>query len=189
MGHASIEVPMRVLAWCLMPNHFHLVLWPQEDGDVSQWMHWLLNTHVRRYHQHYHSSGHIWQGRFKGFAIEEDEHLLRALRYVERNALRAGLVRRAEQWPYSSLCLLAAGEAMPPYWHEGPVRRPAKWIDWVNKPITEAELAELRTCVQRGRPYGAGPWQEAMAARLGVEASLRPRGRPRKTTDEKDVDK
>jgi putative transposase len=180
MAHASIEVPMRVLAWILLPNHFHLVLWPYEDGDMSQWMHWLQNTHVRRYHQHYHSSGHLWQGRYKAFVIEHDEHLLRVLRYVERNALRASLVRRAEYWPYSSLYIDVEGEAKPAYWHAGPVCRPPAWVDWVNEPMTEAELAVVRTCVQRNRPYGSAPWQRTIAAQLGIEASLRPRGRPRK---------
>src|SRR5271157_2038460 len=67
MAEASLRHPMRVLAYCLMPNHFHLILWPARDGDLSRWMHWLLTTHVRRYQRHYHSSGHIWQGRFKAF--------------------------------------------------------------------------------------------------------------------------
>jgi len=64
IGHACIEIPMPVLGFCLLPNHFHLAVWPKEDGDLSRCMHWVLNTHVRRYHQHYHTSGHIWQGRF-----------------------------------------------------------------------------------------------------------------------------
>jgi len=72
-----------------MPNHFHLVLWPHKDGDLSRWMQWLLTAHVRRYHKHYASSGHVWQGRFKAFPIEEDDHLLTVLRYVERNPHRA----------------------------------------------------------------------------------------------------
>ncbi len=180
LAHACIEVPMRVLAWCLMPNHFHLVLWPHAENDLSRWMHWLLNTHVRRYHRHYHSSGHLWQGRFKAFAIAHDEHLLTVLRYVERNALRAGLVERAEQWPWSSLPWWCGREAKPPYWHEGPVPRPASWVEWVNEPASVAELQRVRQCVQRSRPYGQQAWQRLMAARLGVEASLRPRGRPRK---------
>src|SRR3954451_10200613 len=75
IGHACVETPMPVFAYCLMPSHFHLVVRPKEDGDLSPWMHWLLNAHVRRYHQHYHGSGHIWQGRFKAFPIEADDHL------------------------------------------------------------------------------------------------------------------
>ncbi|HEU5116465.1 MAG TPA: transposase, partial [Isosphaeraceae bacterium] len=62
---AQKRLPMRVLGYCLMPNHFHLVLRPHHDGDLSRWMQWLLTTHVRRYRRHYGSSGHVWQGRFK----------------------------------------------------------------------------------------------------------------------------
>ena len=123
-----------------MPNHFHLVLWPLEEGDLSRWMHWPLHTHVRRYHRHHGSSGHLWQGRFKAFPIEHDEHLLTVLRYAECNALRAGLVQRAEQWEWSSLAYREATGDRPIYWHEGPVPRPQPWIDWVNEPATEAEL-------------------------------------------------
>ncbi len=86
-----------------MPNHFHLALWPRADGDLSRWMHWILTTHVRRYLCHYGSSGHVWQGRFKASPIQDDDHLRVVLRYIERNPLRAGLVERAESWPWSSL--------------------------------------------------------------------------------------
>jgi putative transposase len=144
-------------------------------------MHWLCNTHVRRYHKHHKSSGHIWQGRFKAFPIEHDEHLLTVLRYVERNALRAGLVKRAELWPWCSVTCGAAGDDRPVFWHKGPIKRHAEWIDWVNAPATEAELARIRECITRGRPYGHEAWQRLTAGRLGLESTLRPRGRPRKT--------
>src|SRR5271157_2913573 len=109
IAEASLRNPMRVLAYCLMSNHFHLALWPAKDGDVSRWMHWLLTTHVRRYKRHYHSSGHIWQGRFKAFPVQEDDHLRAVLRYVERNPLRAALVERAEDGTWSSLHGASAG--------------------------------------------------------------------------------
>ena len=76
LKEASERVPMRLLAYCLMPNHFHLAVWPYCDGDLSRWMQWLLTSHVRRYHRWHKSSGHVWQGRFKTFPIEQDEHLL-----------------------------------------------------------------------------------------------------------------
>jgi putative transposase len=97
------RLPMRIVGFCLMPNHFHMVLWPHNDGDLGRFMQWLLTSHVRRYHRHYKSSGHVWQGRFKAFPIQQDEHLLAVLRYVERNPLRARLVKRAENWNWSSL--------------------------------------------------------------------------------------
>jgi putative transposase len=180
LGHACQELPMRVLGLCLMPNHFHLVLWPHRDGDLSRWMHWLLNAHVRRYHQHYHSSGHLWQGRFKAFPIASDEHLLTVLRYVERNPVRAGLVERAEYWPWSSAQWWRPGSRCPVYGAVGPVPRPSDWLGWVNQPLTEAELRAVRNSVDRGAPFGPEKWVREAADRLGLQATLRPKGRPRK---------
>jgi putative transposase len=179
MAEASIRIPMRVLAYCLMPNHFHLALWPHYDGDLSRWMHWLLTTHVRRYLRHYRSSGHVWQGRFKAFPTQEDEHLLAVLRYIERNPLRAGLVQRAEDWEWSSLRWLATPERSPVRLEPGTVPRGSAWLDGVNAPTSETEVERVRECVRRDRPFGADAWTRATAVRLGLESSLRPPGRPR----------
>jgi putative transposase len=172
---------MPVLAFCLLPNHFHLVVWPKEDGDLSRWMHWVLITHVRRYHQHYHTSGHIWQGRFEAFPIEEDEHSLTILRHAERNPVRANLVRRAEQWPWSSAQLWQDETAPPNYRAAGPLKRPRCWLDWVNQALTPDELEAVRQCVNRGASFGSADWMEKTAKRLGLQSTLRPRGRRRKT--------
>ena len=172
--------PMRVLAYALMPNHFHLVLWPRQDGALSQWMQWLLTAHVRRYHRHYHGSGHVWQGRFKAFPIQQDEHLLTVLRYVERNPLRAKLVRRAENWPWSSLHWRQEKQRLM-FLDEGPVPRPRNWLARVNAAETTAELEAVRRSIARGAPYGSRVWTQRAAVRLGLGPSLRPRGRPRKT--------
>jgi putative transposase len=106
---ACERLRMRIVGYCLMPNHCHLVLWPYGDGDLGRWMQWLMTAHVRRYHRHYGGSGHVWQGRFKAFPIQQDAHFLTLLRYAERNALRAKLVRRAEDWTWSSLRQRSAG--------------------------------------------------------------------------------
>jgi putative transposase len=160
-----------------MPNHFHLLLWPRRDNDLSDYMMWLSTAHVRRYHKHYHSTGHVWQGRFRAFPIQEDDHLLTVLRYIERNPVRANLVELAQDWRWSSAALL-----QPPALtlDPGPVPRPANWLEHVNEPQTEAEVERLRECLRRGRPYGASAWMMQTATRLGLEASLRPLGRPRK---------
>ncbi len=173
------RLPMRVLSYCLMPNHFHLVLWPHGDRDLGRWMQWLMTSHVRRYHRHYESSGHVWQGRFKAFPIQQDDHLQTVLRYVERNPLRAQLVIRAENWLWSSLAA-RRGRSVPDFLHPGPVPRPKQWLRWVNRPLTDAELAAMQNCIQRGAPYGHSQWQRTTASRLGLESSLQPRGRPRK---------
>jgi len=171
--------PMRILGWCLMPNHFHLVLRPYEDGDLGRWMQWFSTAHVRRYHSHYHSSGHIWQGRFKAFPIQADEHLLTVLRYVERNALRAGLVERAEDWRWTSLALRSL-KPVPTILSPSPVKLPGNWTAIVNRAQRAAEEKAVRHSVQRGTPFGGERWTSATAARLNLESSLRPRGRPRK---------
>ncbi|MDP9173653.1 MAG: transposase, partial [Planctomycetota bacterium] len=100
MLEAMARTPTRLLGWCLMPNHWHMVLWPREDGELSAFVRWLTHTHTQRWHAHHRSAGqgHVYQGRFKSFPIQRDEHLLTVLRYVERNPVRAARVARAEAW-------------------------------------------------------------------------------------------
>ena len=142
---------MRILGYCLMSNHFHLALWPRHDGDLSRFMQWLLTAHVRRYHGHYQSSGHVWQGRFKAFPIQQDEHLVTVLRYIERNPLWAGLVTRADDWLWSSMHERTGKSAVVP---ASPVALPKEWLNWVNAPMTDAEVDALRRSVNRGTPFG-----------------------------------
>jgi putative transposase len=176
---ASSRLPLDMLSACLMPNHIHLVLRPRGNGDLGRWMQWLLTAHVRRHHRRYGSSGHVWQGRFKAFPIQQDAHLLQVMRYVERNALRANLVGRAEDWQWGSLAWRLAGYPGS-FLTSPPVPLPHDWLDRVNAPESSAEVAALRHSVNRGAPFGNADWIEATAACLGLESSLRPRGRPRK---------
>ena len=178
VARAHQRIPVRVLAWCLMPNHFHFVLWPREDGDMSSWMHWLLTCHVKSYHDRYGTSGRVWQGRFKSFAIEDDLHLLRVLRYVDQNPLRAKLVGRAEEWSWSSLSPWIE-DRLPSFWNPGPVSRPSNWDHLVNTELAPEELKCIRQCVNKERPYGSDSWTLATAARLDLMWTLRGPGRPR----------
>jgi putative transposase len=173
----------RLLAYCLMPNHWHLMVWPQEDGELSRFVGWLTLTHTQRWHAHRGTtgSGHLYQGRFKSFPIQQDEHYYTVARYVERNAQRANLCRRAEAWPYGSLHRWLRGSAddkrLLAAW---PLPRKPSWTDHVNAPQTEAELAALRRSVHRGSPFGDESWQLETVDRLGLESTLRPQGRPKK---------
>jgi putative transposase len=184
LSETQERVPLRILAWCLMPNHWHLVLWPTKDGQLGQFMQRLTTTHVRRWRLYRHSvgHGHLYQGTYKSFPVEADDHFYVVCRYAERNSLRAGLVRRAEDWHWSSLGAVlyppAADEA--PTLATWPVPRPRKWIEHVNQPQTEAELEALRVSIQRGRPFGNATWQKRTAKRLGLESTFSSRGRPRK---------
>jgi putative transposase len=175
--------PVRVVGYCVMPTHWHLVLWPAADGELTSFLRWLTLTHSVRWHKHYHStgSGHVYQSRFKAFPVAEDDHLLTVLRYVERNPLRAGLVTRAEAWPWSSLaCRAGRDDDAPRRLHSGPVPLGTDWVRRVNEAQTEGELEALRRSVARGRPYGPEDWVERVVGQLGLESSVRPRGRPRK---------
>ncbi len=187
LAEALEHVPgMRLLAYCLMPNHWHLILWPPRDGELSDFGHWLTLTHTQRWRAHYHDvgAGHLYQGRFKSFPVAQDEHFLQVCRYVERNALRAQLVRQAERWRWSSLWRRQHPETVSPCLHDWPVVVSRNWVEEVNRPQTEAELEALRRSVRRGQPFGAEPWARAVAAQLGLESTLRARGRPRKPIGE-----
>lgn len=180
----SLErIPLRILAFCIMPNHWHFVVWPTADDEVSRFMHLLTLTHAGRWHAAHGSTGTgaLYQGRFKSFPMQSDDHLLRACRYVERNALRAGLVSRAEDWPWGSLFRRVNGDR-PRILSPGPVPLPDDWTQRVNAPETEAELAALRRCSQRGVPFGSPSWTREIAAKWDLLSTLRPRGRPRKGT-------
>jgi putative transposase len=173
---------VRLLSYSLMPNHWHLVVWPREDGDLSRFMAWLTLTHTQRWKIHYGcvGLGHLYQGRFKSFPIEVDEHFLIVCRYVERNALRAKLVERAEDWRWCSFWRRESGdEALREMLAEWPVERPADWVQMCNSAQTDAEEAELRASVKRGRPYGGEKWVAKMAGEMGLASTLRKPGRPR----------
>lgn len=182
LKQANERLPMRIIAHCLMPNHFHLVLWPHHDGDLSSWMQWLMTSHVRRYHRHYNSSGHVWQGRFKAFPIQQDDHLLSVIRYVERNPVRSKTipVRKAERWPWSSVSTVTPPDVELPTLHPGPAPRDEGWLAHVNQSLTEEELNAIHECISRGKPFGSERWTKMTAKKLGLESSLRSRGRPRK---------
>jgi putative transposase len=146
---------VRVFAYALMPNHWHLVLWVTDHEELSRSMHWLGTTHAQRWRAVKGSSGRgaVYQGRFKAIAVQCDSHFLRVCRYVERNPLRARLVARAEDWPWSSASPEAMAAGSPPL-ADWPVARPEPWLDELNQPEPAKELRELRLCVVKGAPFG-----------------------------------
>lgn len=168
-----------IFAYSLMPNHWHLLLSPQADGALSRFMHWLTTTHARRWQTAHDTDGQgaVYQGRFKAIPVANDHHFLWVCRYVERNPLRASLVPRAEDWPWSSL---RYAEGIRPKWlSTWPVTRPADWASHVNTPQTRAELENFRDAMRKGEPFGEEEWKRVVMARMGM-ASRRNRGRPPK---------
>jgi len=176
---AKKRYPLDIFAYCLMPNHFHIVVRPFQANYLSKWMQWLMTSHVRRYHRHYKTTGHIWQGRFKSFIIQKDEHLLTVLRYVERNPVRARLVFSAKDWNWSSHKERISEESEKVI-DNIPINLPNEWSKYVDEPLTEKELEKLRQSVIRQSPFGNVEWQKRISQKLGLEHTLKPRGRPRK---------
>ena len=134
LGEAVDRFEMRMLAFCIMRNHWHLVLWPDEEVSLSAFMHWLTSTHVRRYHAHYQltGTGHLYQARYRNDVCRDDRGVLAVMRYVEGNPLAAGLVRQAQDWPWSSLRLRVTGEDRG-LLVDGPIPLPSNWTAFVNE--------------------------------------------------------
>ncbi|MCC7408341.1 MAG: transposase [Phycisphaeraceae bacterium] len=182
MEEGRQRVGARILAYCLMPNHWHIVLWPRRAEDLSDYFRWVSTTHVRRWRAHRKTAGegHLYQGRFKSFPIQQDSHLLTAMRYVEANPVRAGLVKRAEDWPYSSLWAGDCPAECRVTLDAPPVPRPSNWRTLVNRPLPPSDLEPLQISVNRGRPYGGDRWISSAAKTMNLASTLRGPGRPRK---------
>ena len=170
---------IKIFAYCLMPNHFHMVVLPTQAKELGKLMQWLMTSYVRRYHRNYGTSGHIWQGRYKSFIIQESAYLLTVLRYVEGNPVRAGLVNSAKEWLWSSHREII-GEEPRSLIDKLPIELPQEWSKYVDEPLTDKELEKLHQSVNRQSPYGTPMWQMRVAKEVGLESTLRPWGRPRK---------
>ncbi|CAA6827245.1 MAG: Transposase [uncultured Sulfurovum sp.] len=173
-------------AYCLMPNHFHLLLVPKEEKSLSRLMQWVMTSHVRYYHKKNKTSGHIWQGRYKSFMVEYPKgisslrsgqsYYLTLIRYIEANASRAKLVKRAEEWSYGSL--QERVEKVRTILSEPYIELYDEWVKYVNQPLKEGELDTIRNSVNRQAPLGEEKWQMETATKYGMLSTLRRRGRP-----------
>jgi putative transposase len=180
MIDARQQAEVEIFGFCLMPNHWHIVLRPRGNQDLAAYLGWLSNTHVKRYRAHYPStSGHLYQGRYRSFPVAEDMGFLMLMRYVESNPLRCHrpLVARAQDWPWSSLgCGSQIAAELLSAW---PVERPARWTTIVNRQQDDAERQRITLSIERDRPLGPPDWVHRTAAQLGLTSTLNPRGRPR----------
>ena len=175
---------MRMCGYCIMSNHWHLVLWPKADGDLSAFMRWITQTHSQRWHGAHGTVGigHLYQGRYKSFPVQSNAHYLTLMRYVESNPLKAKLVEKAGDWPWSSLAIRTGNTDKPITLCDSPVKLPKQWHRMVNNPaaMDESAIKQIETSIQRGSPLGNDNWVAKIAGELGLESTLRPRGRPRK---------
>lgn len=174
---------MRILSYEIMPNHWHLVLYPKQDGDLQKFMGWLSMTHTQRWHSEHKTigKGHLYQGRYKSFIVQTDKYLLQLFRYVERNALRAKLVKKAEDWKWSSLYRREKGSVeQKKLLSKWPIEMPVNYIRIVNEIQVNTELEALRYSLNKGKPYGSDDWTNGIVDKYKLNATLRNPGRPKK---------
>lgn len=175
------RVGLCVFAYCVMPNHFHLVVQPDSDTQLPQFMHWLTGTHAQRWRiaNDTCGDGAVYQARYKAIPVQTDDYFLALARYVERNPVRAGLVARAEEWQWSSLWHRRWGRVEFPLagW---PVERPENWVELVNETPVSLETNQIRGAINRGCALGNSRWQEEMARTLRIPGYFRKSGRPRR---------
>ena len=181
MLQAYEREPLPILAWCPMGNHWHFVVRPTKEGQMSRFFRWLTLTHAMRWRVAHRNvgAGHLYRGRFKAFPVQTGGHLLEVLRYVERNALSADLTKRAQDWRWGSLWVRQEGpKPLRELLAEWPGGRPRGWVNYVNQALTAKELARLTTSENRSRPYGDDAWTGRTAGKLGLEYTIRDPWRP-----------
>ena len=161
--------------FCIMPTHWHLVCSPKVDGELSKFVAWISQVHAQRWHKRHASkgTGHFYQGRYKSFIINSDDYFLNVCRYVDRNPVRSGLVKRVEFWPWSGI----NNQKLLSDW---PIKKSDNYLNYVNFPHTREELSEIRNSVIRGAPYGDKVWVENIAKDFKLDSTITPIGRPKK---------
>lgn len=183
LEEANEKFGMRILAYCLMPNHWHLVVYPRHDGDLAQFIGWVSNTHTQRWHaiKGTTGQGHLYQGRYKSFLCQADAHFLTLARYVERNARKANLVSMAQLWKWSSVWRRENGtvqqkKLLSPW----PVSEPPQYLTILNEAQSQSEEEAMERAEQRGSPYGNLSWTTKVVKQFDLGSTMRPRGRPKK---------
>jgi putative transposase len=179
LAEAKQRMNMRLLGYTLMPNHWHLIPHPHSDGDLSTFMHWLTLTHTQQYRARTETvgDGHLYQDRYKSFLIEGDVHLLQVLRYVERNPVRAKLVKHAEEWQWGSARTRFTFDSKKPLIDDLPVDLPNDYRVWLNESETDDSLVDIRESVNKGKPFGCTSWVDTTIKAFGLKPT-RKEGRP-----------
>jgi putative transposase len=178
------ETGMRILAYTIMPNHWHLVLQPKVDGDLGIFMHRLTNSHTRqvRVSTKTIGYGHLYQGRYKSFIVSDDSYLLTLIKYVERNPVRAKLAAACEEWQWGSAWRRVNGTPVQKkLLSESPTPLPKDYLSWINTPDREDDIKLLRNAVNKGVPFGNEEWVDKKVDKYKLETTRRTVGRPKKS--------
>jgi putative transposase len=172
---------MRICGYCIMSNHWHMLLWPPADDTMVDFMRWITLTHTQRWHAAHGTTGtgHVYQGPYKSFPVQSNWRYLKAMQYIESNPIRAGIVDNAADWQWSSFVhRIGKGSAKPFRLDHGPISLSKNWPQIVNQPLEQGQTDELANCINRGAPFGQKEWTAEIAEQLNLQSTLRKRGRP-----------
>jgi putative transposase len=182
LGEATQKYDVKILSYCIMPNHWHLILYPKNEGGLSNFMSWVTNTHTRRWHTEKGTigQGHLYQGRYKSFLCQDDNHFITLVKYVEQNALKAKLVKKAEDWRWSSVWRREKGtteqkKLLSPW----PIPMPRDYLSWLNKILQQEQEETIEKSITKSIPYGKDYWVMNTVKKFGLEQTLRKVGRPK----------
>jgi len=176
------NVDMKIIAYAIMPNHWHFLLYPEKDGNLGLFMHKLTNTHARQVRSLTKTigTGPLYQGRYKSFIIQKDEHFLTVLKYIERNPVRAGLVSVAEDWRWGSAWRRTHGSPKQKrLLADSLVELPKNYRQWINASESPKEIEKIRMSVNKARPYGAEDWVKKTVEQFSLGSTLHNPGRPK----------
>ena len=165
-------------AYCLMPNHVHLILVPEDEGGLRRALGEAHRRYTRAVNFREGWRGYLWQGRFASFPMDE-AHLLACVRYVELNPVRARLVERPEDWRWSSAAAHLAGHGDGLFDAAPMLDRVTDWRALLDSGLDEAEHRAIQAHERIGRPLGASAWIERLERLSGRRLARRPAGRPR----------
>ena len=165
-----------VLAYCLMPNHVHLILVPHNERSLATLLRKAHARYARRINERHEWQGHLWQERFHSFVMDE-EHLLAAVRYVELNPVRAGLCERADEWPWSSVHFHLHGSVDPLMGDDRMHQYIDDWATYLDETCLNAKIGQLRRHTRNGRPAGNASFIRNLEELSGRRLVRRKRGR------------
>jgi putative transposase len=176
LSQAQRRFNMKIIAYCLMPNHWHFLLWPETDNGIRVFVHWLCTEHAKRWRRAHDETGRgaVYQGRYRAIPIQGESHLITAWRYVERNPLRAKLINTAELWRWSSLSISRCQRDVPKL-ADARINLPENWIELVNQPQNVDEVRKLREALVTGTPFGDEDWRRATSTRIRWRCQGRPK--------------
>lgn len=182
LEEAVEKFDMRLLSYCIMPNHWHLVLYPKNDGDLIKFMSWITNTHTRRWHTEKDTigQGHLYQGRYKSFICQNDNHFISLVKYVEQNAKKANLIKKAEDWKWSSIWRRENGTTkQKKFLSDWPVSIPKDYLSWINQDQTKQDEEIIKRAIIKSNPFGEDYWVANTVKKFGLQQTLRKVGRPK----------